>query len=199
VRTRSWLAVLAIALAGAGCTPMDNLLASIFGRSMRDQPSIGPYQDLRLPPPGSVPFAAGNFPVGPGVVNLGQPEGSEIPAPFTNIQVAQALANPDGFPEITGLVNPVEPTPASLARGEEMFNRSCVPCHGPAGAGDGLVAEVAPIFGFSLLGEQTRALSDSYIYAIIRVGRGGMPAFGHQITHYDRWHVVNYLRQLQGQ
>ena len=25
-----------------------------------------------------------------------------------------------------------------------------------------------------------------------------MPAYGHQIAHYDRWHVVNYVRQLQG-
>ena len=25
-----------------------------------------------------------------------------------------------------------------------------------------------------------------------------MPAYGHQIGHYDRWHVVNYLRRLQG-
>ena len=26
-----------------------------------------------------------------------------------------------------------------------------------------------------------------------------MPPYGHQIGHYDRWHVVNYVRQLQGQ
>jgi len=25
-----------------------------------------------------------------------------------------------------------------------------------------------------------------------------MPPYGHQISHYDRWHVVNYVRQLQG-
>ena len=25
-----------------------------------------------------------------------------------------------------------------------------------------------------------------------------MPAYGHQIGHYDRWHVVNYVRRLQG-
>lgn len=25
-----------------------------------------------------------------------------------------------------------------------------------------------------------------------------MPAYGHQISHYDRWHIVNYVRQMQG-
>lgn len=25
-----------------------------------------------------------------------------------------------------------------------------------------------------------------------------MPAYGHQIGHYDRWHIVNYVRRLQG-
>jgi prenyltransferase beta subunit len=32
---------------------------------------------------------------------------------------------------------------------------------------------------------------------MIRVGRGLMPSYGARITHFDRWHVVNYVRQLQ--
>jgi hypothetical protein len=24
-----------------------------------------------------------------------------------------------------------------------------------------------------------------------------MPPYGHQIAHFDRWHIVNYVRQLQ--
>ena len=32
---------------------------------------------------------------------------------------------------------------------------------------------------------------------MIRLGRGLMPPYGHQISHFDRWHVVNYVRQLQ--
>ena len=40
--------------------------------------------------------------------------------------------------------------------------------------------------------------SDGYIYGMITVGRGIMPPYGHQIAHFDRWHVVNYIRQLQG-
>jgi mono/diheme cytochrome c family protein len=39
--------------------------------------------------------------------------------------------------------------------------------------------------------------SDAYIYAMIRVGRGLMPEYGSRISHFDRWHIVNYVRQLQ--
>jgi hypothetical protein len=39
--------------------------------------------------------------------------------------------------------------------------------------------------------------TDGYIYGMIRVGRGLMPPYGHQVAHFDRWNIVNYVRQLQ--
>lgn len=175
-------------------------MVAIFGRSMREQPSISSYEDPRLPPEGSVPFASGNFPAAPWVVNLGQPEGAPVPPPVTAIEVAQALLNPDDFPQINGLENPVEATPESLARGEEVFNRACSPCHSTTGAGDGPVTQAPGGAAFTrpLLTPEARGLTDGYIYSIVRVGRGIMPPYGHQITHFDRWHVVNYVRRLQG-
>jgi mono/diheme cytochrome c family protein len=138
-----------------------------------------------------VPFAAGNFPATPGAVNVGQPEVAEVPEPATQTELFQQL------PEITEIPNPVAPTAASLARGEVVFNRACSPCHGAAGDGTGLVTR-SGIPSFSLLTPQAAAYTDGYLYTLIRVGRGIMPPYGHQITHYDRWHVVNYVRQLQG-
>jgi mono/diheme cytochrome c family protein len=165
---------------------------------MRDQPSIGTYEGPLAPPAGSVAFSSGNFTAGPGEVNLGQAEMSDVPAAITGDQLAQALFNPDLYPEIIGLVNPVEATEASLARGEQLFNRTCAPCHGTTGVGDGPVTRAAPAFTRPLVTPAVAAYTDGYIYSIIRVGRGLMPQYGHQISHYDRWHVVNYLRKLQG-
>jgi mono/diheme cytochrome c family protein len=192
------VAALAAVLFGAGCTPLDNVMVSIFGRSMRSQPSLGTYEGPLNPPVGSVAFSSGNYSAGPGEVNLGEPDGTAAPAPITREQVGQAMLNPENFPEIVGLVNPVEATEASLARGEELFNRACAPCHGSTGVGDGPVTRVAPALSRPLNTPTAAAYSDGYIYSIIRVGRGLMPQYGHQISHYDRWHVVNYLRQLQG-
>jgi len=198
VRPRSWFALALVALTGAGCTPMDDLLVSIFGRSMRDQPSILAYQNPQLPPEGAVPFASGNFPAAPGEYGMNQAEGVAMPVPITNLMVLQATENPAGFPDVAGFPNPVPADAASLERGEEVYNRGCVPCHGVSGAGGGLVGGAAAALARSIIEDASMAYSDAYIYSIIRVGRGAMPAYGHQISHFDRWHVVNYVRQLQG-
>lgn len=182
-------------LLGSGvsaCIPMDNLMFAIFGRSMRSQPSFDPYENTIQPPEGAVPFAAGNFPAAAGQLNIGQPEGTAIPAPVTQ---GDLLTRPD---VVNSLGNPVASDEASLARGQVVFNRMCAPCHGVQGAGDGPTTQVG-MLPMPLTSDQARGFSDGYIYSIIRVGRGLMPAYGHQVTHFDRWNVVNYVRQLQGQ
>ena len=88
---------------------------------------------------------------------------------------------------------------ASLARGEELFNRMCAVCHGEAGVGAQafIVDKFRLLMAFNLSGPVVAGYSDGYIYGIIRVGRGLMPPYGHQISHFDRWNIVNYVRVLQ--
>lgn len=191
VRSGGWIAALVLAATVGGCHPMDNLLHSVFGRSMRQQPAIQPYQNPLPPPQGSVPFASGNFPAAPGDFAIGQAEGTAAPPPVTPLMVLL------DDPLVVGLENPIAPSAESLARGEVMFNRACVPCHGSAGAGDGLVTR-AGVLPVSIVTDSAAARTDGTIYSVIRVGRGAMPAYGHQLSHFDRWHVVNYVRQLQG-
>ena len=184
----------------AGCKPLDDLMVTLAGRSMRDQRSFDPYENTRMPAEGSVAFAAGNYPAADGEVNLGQPEGVAIPY-FTKADVE---GGPLGVgPEaIQRLVNPTDPTdPASLERGEELYLRFCVVCHGPDGVGvNAYIADKhfqLPTVNVS--SAQTAAYTDQYLYAMIRVGRVTMPEYGSRIAHFDRWHVVNYVRQLQRQ
>lgn len=189
------LAAVLVGLGSGACTPLDDAMAAIFGRSMRDQPSFDPYEMTMLPPEGTVPLSAGNYPAGHFDVNVGQAEGSaDVPPPFTQLDMTQR-------PEVVdSLTNPVPPTPESLARGEQLYERVCIVCHGPDGAGTtGYIFELHPAMAaYPLGGEAALARSDGYIYGMIRVGRSLMPGYGHQIGHYDRWHVVNYVRQLQG-
>ncbi|MBM4183301.1 MAG: hypothetical protein FJ207_03645 [Gemmatimonadetes bacterium] len=189
------LCALALLTLGA-CKPMDDALVLVFGRSMRDQRSFDPYENTHPAPVGSVAFAYGNAPAAEGEFNVGQPEGVDIP-PFTQLDLGVPGV---GGPAIQGMVNPTNPTdPESLARGEEMYMRVCVVCHGPAGVGTGAyIAALHPVLpAYNLSGPQVAAYSDAYIYAMIRVGRGLMPEYGSRISHFDRWHIVNYVRQLQ--
>ncbi len=195
VRRGPVLALALAALALGGCTPFDDAMVAIFGRDMRDQRSFDPYENPMLPPEGTVPMSAGNYAANPFDVNVGQPEGSaDVPPPFTQTEMTQR-------PEVVdSLTNPVPPTSQSLARGEELYERVCIVCHGPDGNGaNAYLLPVHPALQVqNLQSEATIARSDGYIYGMIRVGRTLMPAYGHQIGHYDRWHIVNYVRHLQG-
>ena len=98
-------ALTATALGSGACTPLDDAMAAIFGRSMRDQRSFDPYEMTLLPPEGTVPISAGNYAAGPHEVNLGQPEGARLPPPFTQLEMTQR-------PEVAdSLTNPVPATP----------------------------------------------------------------------------------------
>ncbi|NNM05907.1 MAG: hypothetical protein HKO65_12525, partial [Gemmatimonadetes bacterium] len=80
------LGLIVILLGTGACTPLDDAMVAIFGRSMRDQDSFDPYEDPLNAPEGSVAFAAGNLPAAPGDVNVGQPEGLEEVIPlFTQL------------------------------------------------------------------------------------------------------------------
>jgi mono/diheme cytochrome c family protein len=192
---RVWSRCLGFCLAAlvVGCTPLDDVMVSIFGRSMRDQASFDPYEAPLGAPEGSIPFAAGNFPAAPGEVNVGQPEPlADPPPPFTQTDVL------DESPVVMNLVNPVPSTEASLDRGEELFLRFCAPCHGPAADGRGYIVGAPGYPPFPLNTDRVRNFPDGYIYGMMRVGRGVMPSYGDRISHFDRWNVVNYLRVLQG-
>ena len=196
LRTTLVLALALLGIASGACTPMDDAMAAIFGRSMRDQRSFDPYENTLMPPEGSVPLSAGNYAAGHFDVNVGQPEGAtDVPPPFTQEDMTQR-------PEVVdSLTNPVPVTPESLARGEQIYKRVCIVCHGPDGNGaNAYIVSVHPaLLAQNLRSELSIGRSDGYIYGMIRVGRAVMPGYGHQIGHYDRWHVVNYVRQLQGQ
>ena len=184
--------VAGLAASTGGCVMLDDLIGDIFGRSMRDQPSLDAYDDPRPPADGAVPFASPNFPAEPGQSGLGQPEPYDYdpPPPVTQ---ADVVGQADVVME---LENPVDATEESLERGEEKYNVYCAPCHAVEGDGTGAVT-AAGYPEWSLLEEGVAEYPDGYIYSIARVGRGLMPAYQHQLDHFDRWHVVNYVRELQ--
>lgn len=191
------LAVVAIVLVStSGCSTFDDAMVFVFGRSMRDQASFDPYENTRSPAEGAVSFSSGNFAPDPNSVMYGTPTQHDYDVPDFD---ASYTANPTLRPVLDGLVNPVAVDAASLERGEELFLRVCAPCHGEAGIGaEAYLAERWPALPiYDLAGATVQAYSDGYIYGMIRAGRGQMPSYAHQITHFDRWHIVNYVRQLQ--
>ena len=98
---------------------------------------------------------------------------------------------------------------ALLERGRQRFDIYCLPCHGAAGYGDGIVNKRAmELMNLGTNGTtwvQPKSIHDAdvreqplgQIYNSITNGVRTMPAYGSQIPVADRWAIVAYVKALQ--
>lgn len=96
--------------------------------------------------------------------------------------------------------SPLPSTKESLSIGKQLYDYNCVVCHGPEGKGDGIIVKKGlGFYPVNLAGPATVARTDGFIYAYIRYGgKVLMPAYSENISSDGAWHVVNYVRKLQG-
>ena len=108
------------------------------------------------------------------------------------------------------LQNPLSGTEAQIARGDTLYGRFCLPCHGPEGRGQGPVVNwdgtenaannnrlpLTP--AVDLTTGTGPEQSDGYLWGMIENGRGLMPSYD-RIPSEDRWYIVEYVRHLQRQ
>ena len=169
VRSAFWSAVV---LSASGCE---------WFTDFKQQPKIDPWESAadsiapRHNPQGSVPIY-----------------GSSAPG-FAYDRAATIAA----INTMASLTNPVAADERSLRNGAQQYAINCSVCHGPAGAGDGPVTRFRyPPMPIGRGSNAATALSDGYIFGIIRNGRGLMPPYN-RIEEGDRWDLINYLRALQ--
>ncbi|OFZ15621.1 MAG: hypothetical protein A2Z20_09995 [Bdellovibrionales bacterium RBG_16_40_8] len=124
--------------------------------------------------------------------NMVPPEGT-IPQGFTPYKYAG-----DAMAAEAKLVNPFKSDSSFIARGRDRFDIYCALCHGPQGKGDGNIAQYLLLKPPSLVSDKMKAFKDGRIYHIITDGQGVMLSYATQIqSEYDRWAIVNYVRELQ--
>lgn len=106
----------------------------------------------------------------------------------------------DPYPDPNNLVNPIPPNADSVAQGQALYTTYCVPCHGVYGKGDGPVGltlspRPADLSVHGVPGVHT----DGRLYDWITNGFAAnpiMPKFRESLTDDQRWHLVNFLREL---
>ena len=144
---------------------------------MGDQPKLKPQRkDLD----GTRP--AGTLEPQPGSVALG-----ETLYPYAQNEADRAGAE---------LVNALQATPAVLAHGKFVYENVCITCHGPKGAGDGVVAAVFPKPP-SLMTQKVRDWPDGQLFHRPMRGQNSMPSHSRQVDAYDTWAVIHYIRGMQ--
>lgn len=179
-------AALVVAALGttAGCTDwagydLDALWAKTpFLGMLHESVAFDPYEMPRLPAEHSIPLSTAM---------------GDLPPRFSQTQLDSAAAT---------LTNPFagQASAEVMARGQAIYERQCSVCHGTMGAGDGTVVGPGKYpFAPPINGAATAGRSDGYVYGVVAVGRGLMPAYGWALAHDDRWAVVSYVRQLQQQ
>jgi len=103
-----------------------------------------------------------------------------------------ACSNPEA---VAKMVNPVKPTPESLALGKKYYGYDCAMCHGTTGNGKGDVdaGEKLPDFTSP---SALKDKSDGQLFCSLKIGKGHMPIEPARTSENDLWSLVNYVRSL---
>lgn len=95
------------------------------------------------------------------------------------------------------LKNPVPKNDKTLEEGQALYTSFCSHCHGTEGKGDGKVGKVYAGVA-NLTGGAYKNLPEGHVFHVITHGKGRMWSHKSQINAEERWKIVHYVKQLQG-
>jgi mono/diheme cytochrome c family protein len=101
--------------------------------------------------------------------------------------------------EADAVKNPLNGKAAATAKGKTEFVKTCLPCHGTKGKGDGPAGINLKPRPQDLMSAAVQEQSDGAIFWKITEGRAPMASYKTTFTVEQRWQLVNYLRQLKAE
>ena len=102
------------------------------------------------------------------------------------------------YPE-TYRKTPVPFDTISISNGSALYAENCVPCHGPQGKGDGVLAKTFPKPPVDMLTEPHTAkhtAGDFFSWLTSGIPGTPMPVFGMKLSEEERWDIVNFLHAM---
>ncbi len=119
-----------------------------------------------------------------------------MPTRSVPVPAIAATLMPDRETAEATLKNPIPPTAKSIKTGKQLFTILCTPCHGFEGRGDGVVGNKFVLQPFDLTSDEVKARSDAFIWSQMTFGGVVMPVYANDLSPEERWHVLNYVRQV---
>lgn len=125
----------------------------------------------------------------------------KIDNPDPNAQAA-STTNAAGNTIVTSFPNAIDefPLPVNkelIERGEERYNIYCIVCHGPVGAGDGMIVRRGFSAPPTYHDDRLRNAPVGHYFDVISNGWGKMNGYSASIPAVDRWAIIAYIRALQ--
>lgn len=149
-----------------------------WDKDMRDQPSVKAQEAQAAANPSSVPVDGK----------------AGLPPPKDIIELVRARLEAGRT-----LVNPIAKSPESLARGRELYDLHCIVCHGKQGRGNGPVGQKFVPQPMELNFDYVQLQPDGQIFYTISHGSLAMPYYRQAIAVEDRWHLVNFIKEVFGE
>jgi mono/diheme cytochrome c family protein len=95
------------------------------------------------------------------------------------------------------VAQPAAITAAMLVRGQQRFGIDCVPCHGQAGDGRGMIVQRGFPRPPALFSDDLMKAKAQHFYDVITQGHGVMYSYADRVSQADRWAIIAYIRALQ--
>ena len=164
------------------------------------RPNVEILPDMKYSPAASTYSPSSVLPHGrtlqppvPGTIARGQVVLHYTASKEDALRAGEELDNPT----TTATNDPIDKMAQSVERGGNTFRVFCIACHGATGEGDGPVARRGFPPPPSLLTGNSRTMKDGQLFHIVTFGQGSMAGFAGQLSHEQRWDIVNFVRRLQ--
>jgi mono/diheme cytochrome c family protein len=154
------------------------VLLAACGNNMRDDSRLKPYEASPI-------FADGSSarPIDPNAVARSQ-----------SVDLLLTSGKQDGA---VVAAFPITVDSDTIVRGQHVYTIYCVPCHGAAADGKGIVSGYFKPPPANLLTDTLRLQPVGHFFDVITNGKGIMFSYSSRVAPADRWAVIAYIRALQ--
>lgn len=93
--------------------------------------------------------------------------------------------------------NPIAMSDASTLAGKTLYNKTCTPCHGKTGLGDGVKVKSLKTAPGNFSKDEFQSQTDGEHFYKTKIGRGEMTKYEGKLSDDDIWNIVNYMRTFK--
>lgn len=101
---------------------------------------------------------------------------------------------PDNFKTMK---NPVAVSDASVKAGQALYLKTCTPCHGKTGLGDGVKVNSLKVVPSDFSKAAFQSQTDGEHFYKTKFGRGEMTKYEGKLTDEEIWNIVNFMKTFK--